>query len=212
MSKTIHFSVLKKVNISLVRSLCPFLVLGVLVSPGCSREPEDPAWFRSSETGKILPIDELKAEIERTDSLFDLFEMKRQYVISQGRMEPRVIETIDRRRDRILTERPPLGSPCPEVDLVAFDYRYIEPGRYRADYLFRVNRSFSADLEISLQGSVAPEHLDLISKTRREEGKESEVWVLRPDPPTSTWGEGEVRLLSHGFSARAIPYNLMMLF
>jgi len=212
MSKKTYSSLLNQSNINLIRWLCPVLVVGFLVGPGCSRGPEESAWFRSSESGKVLPFEELKADIQRTDSLFDLFDMKRQYVLSQGRMEPRVIEEIDRRRDRILAERPPLGSPCPEVDLVAFDYRYVEPGRYRADYLFRVNGSFSADLEISLQGSVAPEHLDLISKARREDGKESEVWVLRPDPPTSTWGEGEVRRLSHPISARAIPYNLMMLF
>ncbi len=212
MRNTVIARLFNESNICWVFLLGTFLVVCALAGPGCSRRPEDPAWFQSSQTGKMLPIEELKAEIDRTDSLFDLFKMKRQFVLFREG-EPRLIlEALDRRRDRILAERTPLGSPCPEADLVAFDYRYIGPGRCRADYLFRVNRAFPANLEIALHGSVDPEHRDLISEARREDGKESEVWVLRPEPPTSAWGEGEVRLLSHAFSAQAIPYNLMMLF
>lgn len=194
----------------------PVLLWGIIFllwcGSGCSRVPEEPSWFQSTSTGSVLSDNQLLGEISRTDSLFDLREMKREFILYRGG-EPRIVlEELDRRFEEIMAEKPVLGSPSPEVDLVAFDYRKIGTGRYRADYLFQVNQPLRTDLRIALYGMVAPEHIDRISTARREEGKSSEVWSLQPELPTSAWREGDYRFLSQEFSAEAIPYNMMMVF
>ncbi len=176
---------------------------------GCSRAPEDPAWFQSTTTGEALPADQLRLAINRTESVFDLQRMKREYIL-RGGVDRAVIAELDRRREEILTEQPELGSPGPKVDLLAFDYLRVGPGRYRAEYLFRARQPLPADLRISIYGGVLPEDIDSLSPAMREAGRRSEVWAHRPVPSADQWEVGEYIYISHHLQGADIPYSIAL--
>ncbi len=190
------------------------LVMGVvlLVSlSACSRAPEDPAWFQSKTTGD--PVDEgaLINRINATDDIVVLFRMKEEYS-SRGGEADAVNRALSERMDILASQGVPLGSPCPEVDLVAFDYRRPGPNRYYVDFLFRVNKQFKTNLAIGITGKVLAENRDQLSPKRRKAGKESESWSVKPDPPTSAWRPGEYVLVSSAINARPIAYNFQISF
>ncbi|MFH1037859.1 MAG: hypothetical protein V1789_04210 [PVC group bacterium] len=178
---------------------------------GCSRSPEDPGWFQATDTGEALSDDALIARINSVSDLITICRMQEEYSRSGGG-STRVQNAMEKHLQQLLADQTPVGSPCPEADLLAFDYRKIGPDRYRADYLFKVNQPFRTDLRIALNGAVAPEHLDRLSKKRRAADKKSEVWTLHPAPPTTAWQPGEYLLLSQTFISPAIPYNMSMNF
>ncbi len=190
----------------------PLLMAIALVSIfGCSQAPEDPAWFQSTATGKVLSDEVLIGRIRSAGDPIAIYRMREEYRL-RGGDSAEAKDALEQRLAELVSTLSPLGSPCPEADLIAFDYRKVGPADYRADYLFRVNQPFEQDLRIGLYGTVAPEHLDRISGPRRAAGKKSEFWQLIPSPATSTWTPGKEIFLSQHVNASPIPYNLSMIF
>lgn len=141
--------------------------------------------------------------IRSVDSLIDLYRL-------EGDCEnlPAVRKAFDQRSGELLRETPRLGKISEGLNLVAFDYRWIEENRYRLDYLFQLNRPLESDCVIILYGVVDENHRDLLSEERKREGKKSEVWSFQPHPPTGAWPVGRSVLISAEIAAHPIPYNM----
>ncbi len=179
--------------------------------PACSQAPEDPAWFQSKTTGDPSDEGALINRVNATDDIVVLFGMKEEYS-SRGGESDAVNRTLSERMDILVSQGVPLGSPCPEVDLVAFDYRRPGPNQYYVDFLFRVNKQFKTNLAIGITGKVSAEDRDQLSSKRRKAGKESESWSVKPVPPTSAWRPGEYVLVSSAIKAWPIAYNIQISF
>lgn len=186
-------------------------VVLILLIIACSEVPEDPAWFQSTESGKVLSKDDLITRVNAIDDRITIYRMQEEY-LRRGGASTTVKDAMEQRWQQLLADQTPLGSPCEEVDLIAFDYRRIDTNRYRADYLFRIKHPLKTDLRIALYGVVAPEHIDRLSENRRKVGKKSEVWTLDPSPPSSAWIPGSYVFISQTFLSHAIPYNMSMVF
>ena len=182
------------------------LVLLSAIFSGCSDDKKE-------QSPPLIIFDEkaFLAEIAGSDNIFDLIEIKRDFETTKEQSPP-VNRALEQRWQELISGLVPLGSPCPEAELLAFDYRRLDDKRCRADYLFKINRRLPADLRIALYGEVAPEHLDRLSENRKAAGKKSEVWTFNPEPPTVAWQPGEYLSLSQSFISPAIPYNMSMNF
>lgn len=94
-----------------------------------------------------------------------------------------------------------------QVDLVAFDYRWVGEDRYRIAYLFDVKERIDADYRISIHGYVDDDHLHYLPEERRKYGFSN--WSFAPDPPVSTWRPGDKVMVTVEIPARPIPYNIV---
>jgi hypothetical protein len=148
--------------------------------------------------------------IKSCDNLISLFKLKTEYQDLVKKSEI-VRETFEKKSKLLLKGKKLLGHICPEADLIAFDYKKMDSGRYRADYLFKVKRPFRRDYKIGLYGVVDKSNLNLISEARRKAGKQSESWSFHPDPATSHWPAGEYVLVSQLIQAQPIPYKMHLI-
>lgn len=186
------------------------MMAGIIVILGCSREPENPAWFQSTSTGDLLSEEVLRTKIDQIENIFAIYRMKEEYSLHGG--ESKVIADLLRKRwEELLAEQPPPQAISPAVDLVAFDYKIVQPGEYRADFICRANNPLDNEYWVALHGIVDESNRHLLSKARREENKKSEKWSFKPNPPTTAWPVGEYVLFSQTVSAPPIPYDMFIL-
>ena len=151
--------------------------------------------------------DELISRFESCNDFFELYRLKTWNQAWLTKSE-KVRESFENKSRQLLQGVEPIGQVCPEADLIAFDYKKMGSDKYRADFLFKVNQSFSQDYKIGLYGVVDKSNSDFISEGRKKLGKMSEAWTFHPMPPTSQWTEGEYILISNWFNAKPIPYKM----
>ena len=151
--------------------------------------------------------DELISRIESCGDLFNLYRLQTWHHNWFNKLET-VREAFEKKSRQLLKGIEPLGHIRPEADLIAFNYKKVGSGQYRADFLFKVNQPFTNDYKIGLYGVVDESNYDLLSEGRKKLGEKSEVWNFHPAPPTSCWPVGEYILISRTLSAQSIPYKM----
>ncbi len=170
---------------------------------GCSRAPEDPAWFQSTKSGDLLSEDQLVGKINNTDSLFGLHEMRRKYIILGGKSAS-VIEALELRRDQLVEEIEPFPAIPGKLDFFEWDIRKIGEKRYRVSCYFVVREKLEYDWNLNIMTKVDEEHADLLPADRQQAGYVN--WRIRP--PASSWEPGEHQILSRIIELEPVPYYI----
>lgn len=170
---------------------------------GCSRAPEDPAWFQSTDTGKSLDPEELAAKIGRTDSLFDLYDMKREYILRGGDSRE-IMAELDRRRDELVEATEVIPAVPEKLDFLGWEIEKIGGRRYRISGYFIGRAEMDKDWVWKIMTKVDDQHVSLLPPERQE--MKYINWQVYPK--TSTWDPGEHHILSTVMELEAIPYYI----
>jgi len=188
----------------LPKALTGFCVLFLVLSAAsCSRAPEDPAWFQSTTSGDTLTSAQLGERINRTDSLFDLFDMKREYILRGGESE-KIMIALDKRRDK-LTEAADTFPAIPDkLDFLGWDIDKMDNNKYRISCYFVVVGKMDKNWIFKLLAKVDEKHAPMLPP-ENQKGRRMK-WQLYPKP--STWDPGEHKILSELVELQPIPYNI----
>ena len=172
-------------------------------SGGCSREPGETAWFQSTETGGTLTEDQLRAEINRTDSLFDLYDMKREYILRGGDSRE-IMAELNSRRDQLVEEAEAEPAIEEKLDFLGWNIEKIDRGRYRVSCYFVVTGKMERDWILKLLAKVDKQHIPMLPP----EWQKAERIRWQVFPKTSTWEPGEHKIISEIVELESIPYNI----
>lgn len=179
------------------------VVLSVLTGISCSRVPENPAWFQSTATGDALKLDQLTAKINQTDSLFDLFKMKYEYILRGGDSQE-VMMALDRRRDQLVEETEAFPAIPEKLDFLGWDIEKVDDHRYRISGYFVVRGKMDRDWTFRIMTKVDDQHVPLLP-VERQKAKYINWQIF---PKTSTWDIGEHKVLSTIMQLEPIPYYI----
>jgi len=201
--KGILFLVNRMWRTGLVIILGSGMVLSTAALVSCSRAPEDPAWFQSTATGEALGPDQLAEKIERIDSLFDLYDMKREYILRGG--DSRVVmEEMDHRRDQLVEAAEAFPAIPEKLDFLGWDIEKVDARRYRISGYFVVKGEMERDWIFKIMTKVDDQHVSLLPPERQE--MKYINWQIYPK--TSTWEPGEHHILSTVMELQPIPYYI----
>jgi hypothetical protein len=193
---------------NLPKALTGFCVLFLVLSAAsCSRAPEDPAWFQSTTSGDTLTSAQLGERINRTDSLFDLFDMKREYILRGGDSE-KIMIALDKRRDQLTEEAEAFPAIPDKLDFLGWDIKKLEENKYRISCYFVVTGKMDRDWILKIISTVDEKHAHLLPP----DNQKSKRIAWKVYPKTSTWDPGEHKILSEIVELQPIPYNIFARF
>ena len=202
-------NVLKKffyvgVAADLPKTLTGFCVLFLVLSAAsCSRAPEDPAWFQSTTSGDPLSSNRLTEKINHTDSLFDLYEMKREYILRGGESGD-IMKELNQRRDQLVKKAEAFPAIPGKLDFFGWDIDKVDGNKYRISCYFVVTGKMERDWIFKLIGKVDEKHAHLLPPENQK--YRSVKW--QEYPKTSTWDPGEHKIISEIVELQPIPYNI----
>jgi len=190
--------------VDLIKTLsgCCFLLL-VFSIAGCSQAPEDPAWFQSTTSGDTLNSAQLTSKIKATDSLFDLYDMKREYILRGGDSRDIMVE-LDRRRDKLVEEVEAFPAIPGKLDFLGWDIDKMDNNKYRISCYFVVVGKMDKDWIFKLLAKVDEKHAPLLPP----ENQKSQRVKWQVYPKTSTWDPGEHKIIYELVELQPIPYNI----
>ncbi|MDP8215657.1 MAG: hypothetical protein RAO92_10565 [Candidatus Euphemobacter frigidus] len=186
----------------LPKMLIGFCVLFLVLSAeSCSRAPEDPAWFQSTTSGDTLSSNQLTKKINQEDSLFNLYDMKREYILRGGESRE-VMVALDKRRDQ-LTEAAEIFPAIPEkLNFLGWDIDKVDGNKYRISCYFVVVGKMDRDWIFKLLAKVDEKHVPMLAP----ENQKSRRVKWQVYPKTSTWDPGEHKIISEIVELQPIPY------
>jgi hypothetical protein len=202
--KGILFLVNRMWRTGLVIILGSGMVLSTAALVSCSRAPEDPAWFQSTATGEALGPDQLAEKIERIDSLFDLYDMKREYILRGGDSRE-IMAELDRRRDQLVEEADAFPAIPGKLDFLGWDsIEKVGANQYRISGYFVARDKMERDWQFKIMTKVDEQHVSLLPPDRQNARYLN--WPVFPK--TSTWQPGEHHILSTIMKLEPIPYYI----
>ena len=185
------------------RSTALCAILAIIIVTGCSRAPEDPAWFQSTTSGDTLTSAQLGERINRTDSLFDLFDMKREYILRGGESE-KIMIALDKRRDQLTEVAEAFPAIPDKLDFLGWDIDKMDNNKYRISCYFVVTGNMDRDWIFKLIAKVDEKHAHMLPP-ENQKGRRIKWQVY---PKTSTWDPGEHKIISELVELQSIPYNI----
>ena len=192
----------------LPKALTGFCVLFLVLSAAsCSRAPEDPAWFQSTTSGDTLDSTKLIEKISQVDSLFNLYDMKREYVLRGGE-SGEIMEALDQRRDQLVKEAEAFPAIPDKLDFFGWDIDKVDGNKYRISCYFVVTSKMERDWILKIVGKVDEKHVPMLSPENQKAKRVK--WQLYPK--TSTWDPGEHKILSQVVDLQPIPYRIGAVF
>ena len=174
---------------------------------GCSQEPEDPAWFQSTTTGDVFKSVELITKINDVNSLFDLYKMKREYILRGGESKE-IMASLDLRSSQLVKEAETVPAIPGKIDFVAWDIRRLEAGKYEVSGYFVVTGKMDQDWRCKFVAKVDDNDVDMLPP----ECRKSKRIRHKLYPKTSTWDVGEHKILRQVFDFQSIPYEIFGIF
>lgn len=183
------------------------LVFLMVSATSCSRAPDDPAWFQSTTSGDTLSSDQLTEKLHKTDSLFQLYDMKREYILRGGDSR-KIMEAMDTRRDQLAENSEVLPAIPDKLDFLGWDIKKIGGAKYRISCYFVVTGEMERDWILKIVGAVDEKHISLLPPKNQK--IKYAKWQL--NPKTSTWEPGEHKILSQIVELKPIPYNIAAVF
>lgn len=183
------------------------LVFLMVSATSCSRAPDDPAWFQSTTSGDTLSSDQLTEKLHKTDSLFQLYDMKREYILRGGDSR-KIMEVMDKRRDQLAENSEVFPAIPDKLDFLGWDITKIGGAKYRISCYLVVTGEIDRDWILKIVGSVDEEHASLLPPKNQKSKRIK--WQLYPK--TSTWDFGEHKILSKVVDLQPIPYNISAVF
>lgn len=194
--------------------LVAVMAFGLFTAVACSRAPEEPAWFQSEETGKTLGPDELLAKIAGVDCLFQIYDMKRDFILQGGERGEEVLAALDGRRDQLVEKAKPFPAVPGDLDFFAWRIRPASeiPGRqwerdqrkYEISGYFVVTGEMDKDWIFKVMTQVDDHHVSLLPPDRQQ----AKYLNWQVFPRTSTWEPGEHHILSTIADLQSIPYYI----
>lgn len=182
-------------------------LIGSGLIAGCSRAPEEPAWFQSTASGDILDEDQIRTRISRTDSLFELYRMKREYILCGGDSRE-VMEVLDARRDQVAGEIEAFSAIPGKLDFLGWDIEKVATGKYRVSCYFVVTGKMERDWILKIIARVDDQHVSHLPPESQEAGQVR--W--QAFPKTTTWDVGEHQIISEFIELGPIPYEIFARF
>ena len=156
----------------------------------------------------IFDEDDFLAEIREAKDIFDLAAIQDDYRNANDRSD-RVDQTMKERWGEFLESVEPIGAISDEAELIVFKYEKNQGGRYRLNFLFKVNHPFARDYLIGVQGYVDESDTSHLSPTANKKYG-FEHWGFTPIPSTSQWKHGEYQIITSEVVAEPIPYKLLV--
>ena len=179
------------------------LLICLFFAIGCSQQPEDPAWFQSTMSGDALKGVELITKINDVSSLFDLYKMKREYILRGGESRDIMME-LDRRRDQLEKEAKSFPAIPGKLDFLGWDIDKVDGNRYRVSCYFVVTGKMDHDWIFKLLAKVDEKDASMLPPENQKSGRVK--WQVYPK--TSTWDPGEHKIISKIVDLKPIPYNI----
>ncbi len=155
------------------------------------------------DLGKTVRIN--TAEDIDAMALFDLYRTRR---TPNFRSLPRELQ--DYARDRLKSEIESKSTPFPVNDHLTFMTLTLQPdgeGWYLFRLVFRVDKTLEKKYQMYFHGLLPPEQQHLLPEHFREAGRH--YWNFVPEPPTTSWQEGEYVFVTHRIQARPITYRII---
>ncbi len=184
-----------------------FMILLGCGGIACSRTPEEPSWFQATSSGETLDGARLTAIIRQTDSLFDLYDMKREYIL-RGGDSPEIMQELDRRRDQLAATIERFSAIPGKLDFLGWDIRKVAGNRYRISCYFVVVGKMDRDWILKLMAKVDEKHAHLLPPENQVDGRMR--WQVYPK--TSTWDPGEHKIIAEIVELQPIPYDIFARF
>jgi len=187
------------------RCLCVALAcLAKAVLGGCGSDcrPDDVRWYQATAACGNLPAGQLLEAISRQDSLFRLYEMKRDYIMG-GEDSQAIVVALDARRDELVSARETAAAIPGKVDFVDYEVRKLAEGGYLVSAYFVARERPARDWRLNLiaKAEEAP-------SARRPGTPPAAALRYKLQPETSVWKKGEHRILSQAFDFDAISYEI----
>ncbi len=174
---------------------------------GCSRAPEAPAWFQSTTSGDILDEDQIRTRINRTDSLFELYRMKREYILCGGDSRE-VMEALDARRDQVAEEIKAFPAIPDKLDFLGWDIEKAGDRKYRVSCYFVVRGKMDRDWILNLMAKVDEKDAHMLPPENQQDGRCKWQAFLK----TSTWDVGEHQIATQFIDLQPVPYYIFARF
>jgi len=185
--------------------LCALLL--ILSMAGCSRAPEDPAWFQSTTSGDILSSDKLMEKINQVDSFFKLYNMKREYILRGGESSE-IMEALDKRRDQLAENVEAFPAVPDKLDFMGWDIQKIDGNKYRLSCYFIVIGKMESNWILKISAGVDEKDAHLLPPENQKSKRVKWQLYLK----TSTWDIGEHKILSQVVELQPIPYYIYAVF
>jgi hypothetical protein len=177
-----------------------FLVFSAV---NCSRAPEDPAWFQSTTSGDTLSGNQLTEKITREDSLFNLYDMKREYILRGGESRD-IMKELDQRRDQLVKDAEVFPAIPGKLDFLGWNIDKMDNNKYRISCYFVVVGKMDKDWIFKLLAKVDEKHAPMLPP----ENQKSRQVKWQVYPKTSTWDPGEHKIIYELVELQPIPYNI----
>ena len=178
-------------------------ISGGWTAGGCSRAPEEPAWFQETATGHFLESDQVLSKISKVDSLFELYRMKREYILRGGDSKD-VMQSLDERRDQLVGKAPTFPAIPGKLDFCGWDIEKVGDNEYQVFGYFVVTGKMDRDWILKIMANVDDKHIQMLPLEQQKAGRAK--WQVYPK--TSTWDVGEHHILGEIIELRPIPYHI----
>jgi len=183
------------------------IFLSALSGVGCSRAPEDPAWFQSTTLGDTLADNRLVEKINQTDSLFKIYSMKREYILRGGESRG-IMSALNRRRDQLVKATESFTVIPGKLDFFGWDIDKVDDNKYRISCYFIVTGKMERNWTFKLVGKVDEKQAHLLPPENQKH--RSVKWQVYSK--TSTWDPGEHKIISKIVELQPVPYDISAVF
>jgi len=211
LTRTLFDGDMVKVSRRLMIGLSFFICLFFAI--GCSQQPEDPAWYQSTTSGDTLESKELITKINDVNSLFDLYEMRQEYVLRGGDSSDIMME-LDRRRDQLVESAETFPAIPGKLDFLGWNIQWagVDPDRqgsedtekYRISGYFVVTGKMDRDWIWKIMTKVDEKDASVLPPDRQKCRYVN--WQVHPK--TSTWEPGEHHVVSTVMELKPVPYYI----
>lgn len=146
-------------------------------------------------------------ESSRDKDAIDLYDLKNNYAFTKL-IDPENFKRLENKCRQSLSQYQ--GMYAAGKQLTIFDHRWtkLDAGKYKFDFLLRVNKAFEEGWTMCLVGHVKDEHIHYLSEQEQE--FRARIWWIEPVPPFTAWPADDYIMISEIVDADPIPYFLQI--